>query len=129
MKIFGNVQGLVEGLDYHMARHNLLAANLANVDTPGFRARDLERTQSFGGALDVELASTSEGHLHGSTHGPGTKITVDRTTPADADGNAVSLDREAVKISTNHMRYETIGTLTTAELSRIAWAAADGRGG
>ena len=129
MKIFGNVQGLVEGLDYHMARQNLLAANLANVDTPGFRSRDLERTQSFSGALDVELASTNEGHLHGSQRADGSKVIVDRNEAADADGNAVSLDKETVKISSNHMRYETIGTLTTAELSRIAWAAADGKGG
>lgn len=128
MKIFGGIEGLAAGLDYHMARHNLLAANLANVDTPGYRAQDLKRTDSFEGALQVELAATEPGHIAGSPNGLHTKVITDRTTPADADGNSVSLDKEVVKISTNHMRYETIGTLTASALSGLAWAAADGRG-
>lgn len=129
MKIFGNIEGLARGLDYHMARHNLLAANLANVDTPGFRAQDLKRRDGFEGALQVELEATDPGHIHGSPNGLDTKVITDRTTPADADGNSVSLDKEVVKISTNHMRYETIGTLTASALSGLAWAAADGKGG
>ncbi len=128
MKIFGNIEGLAAGLDYHMARHNLLAANLANVDTPGYRAQDLRRTESFAGALEVELASTDPGHIQGGSSAPHTKVTTDRETPVDADGNSVSLDKEVVKISTNHMRYETISTLTASALSGLAWAAADGRG-
>jgi flagellar basal-body rod protein FlgB len=128
MKIFGSIEGLAAGLDYHMARHNLLAANLANVDTPGFRAQDLKRTDTFEGALQVELAATEPGHIRSSENGLHTKVIVDTTTPADADGNSVSLDKEVVKISTNHMRYETIGTLTASALQGLAWAAADGRG-
>ena len=129
MKIFGNIEGLAAGLDYHMARHNLLAANLANVDTPGFRSQDLKRTDGFAGALEVELAGTDPGHIRLGSSTPHTKVTTDRETPVDADGNSVSLDKEVVKISSNHMRYETIGTLTASALAGLAWAASDGKGG
>jgi flagellar basal body rod protein FlgB len=46
-----------------------------------------------------------------------------------SDGNAVSLDREAVKIAANQMRYDAIASLTQNELSGLVWAANDGRGG
>ncbi len=47
---------------------------------------------------------------------------------AGSDGNAVSLDREAVKIATNQLRYDTVASLTQNELSGLVWAANDGRG-
>jgi flagellar basal body rod protein FlgB len=46
-----------------------------------------------------------------------------------ADGNKVSLDREAVKIATNQLRYDTLASLVQNELSGLAWAANDGKGG
>jgi flagellar basal body rod protein FlgB len=55
-------------------------------------------------------------------------VVVDEAAPANADGNAVSLDREAVKITANHVRYETISTLVAAELASLAYVAGDGKG-
>jgi flagellar basal-body rod protein FlgB len=137
MKILGNIERLQQGLDYHLARHNLLSANLANVDTPNYRPRDLERLDaaSFEGHLQVELTGTQPGHRATSVAGaPGTgglrtRVVVDETAPADADGNSVSLDREAVKVSANHVRYESISTLVSGQLASILWAVTDGKGG
>ncbi len=128
MKILGHVDSLHAGLDYHLARHNVLAANLANVDTPGYRPRDLERADGFSGALSLAMATTDARHAGAGAEALRSRVTVDEATPPDADGNAVSLDREVVKISANHVRYETVSTLTSAELASLAWAAQDGRG-
>lgn len=132
--IFGLVQELKGGLDYHQQRHALLASNLANVDTPGFRPRELERTDraesgAFGGVLQSALATTSGGHLGAEPGGLSTRVVIDRSATPDADGNSVSIDREAVKVAANHIRYETISTLVSSALSGLAWAASDGRGG
>jgi len=129
MKILGHIERLETGLDYHLARHNVLASNLANVDTPGFRPRDLERVDSFSGALAAAMKKTDERHMGTGQAETATRVSIDESTPADADGNSVSLDREVVKISANHLRYETVSTLAAAELSSILWAAQDGRGG
>ena len=131
--IFGLVDQLKAGLDYHQQRHAVLASNLANVDTPHFRPRDLERTDApdpdaFSGALGTALAETEAGHLGASTGGLETRVVIDRSATPDADGNAVSLDREAIKVAANHIRYETLSTLVGNALSGITWAAADGRG-
>jgi flagellar basal-body rod protein FlgB len=127
MKLLGTVDRLAVGLDYHQARHAVLTANLANVDTPQYRARDVERTD-FDGALKLAMASTDNTHFGAAKAGLQTKVTIDETTPADADGNAVSLDKETVKITANSVRYETISTLVQSQLAMMAYAAGDGRG-
>lgn len=127
MKILNTVDRLAVGLDYHQARHAVLTANLANVDTPQYKARDIERTD-FDGALQIAMNATDANHIGVSRGGLQTKVIVDENTPADADGNAVSLDKETVKITANSVRYETISTLVQAQLAMMAYAAADGRG-
>lgn len=127
MKLLGTVDRLAVGLDYHQARHAVLIANLANVDTPQYRARDIERTD-FDGALKIAMDATDASHIGVGRGGLQTKVIVDETTPADADGNAVSLDKETVKITANSVRYETISTLVQSQLAMMAYAATDGRG-
>jgi flagellar basal-body rod protein FlgB len=132
MRILDSVEHLRASLDYHLARHNLLTANLAHVDTPGFRAMDLQRSGSFEGALQSALATTQPGHIaqpHASGSNEAWRVVQDASVQgAGSDGNGVSLDREAVKIATNQIRYDTLASLVQNELSGLAWAANDGRG-
>jgi flagellar basal-body rod protein FlgB len=116
------------GLDYHLQRHNLLAANLTQIDTPGFRPLDLVRHAAFESELDTALAASSEGHLP-LAHGPGHRFEVvpDPSTTVGFDGNGVSVDREAVKIAANQIRYDSLAVLATQQLSGLQWAASDGK--
>jgi flagellar basal-body rod protein FlgB len=127
MRVPTTVDRLHLALDYHAARHNLLAANLAHVDTPGFRPLDLERRTSFESHLSSALRATQPAHFGGTSEPPG-RVVFDATV-ASADGNAVSLDREAVKMATNAVRYDVVSVLTTHELSLWSWAVGDGRTG
>ncbi len=133
MRILDSVERLHAGLDYHMARHNVLTANLAHADTPGFRPLEVERTGGFEGALHAALETTNPGHIgpsHSSAGGPSFHVVQDTTAQATGnDGNAVSLDREAVKIASNQMRYDTLASLVQGQLSGLEWAVNDGRGG
>jgi flagellar basal-body rod protein FlgB len=125
--IFAGVEELRGSLDYHLARHNVLTANLAHVDTPGFKPLDLARpTASFADAMQSALDTTSALHLGGAST-PRFEVTTDPGTAAGLDGNTVSLDRETVKIATNHLRYDAISSLTANELGDLVWAANDGR--
>jgi flagellar basal-body rod protein FlgB len=137
MALLDAVQQLQVGLDYHLARHNILASNLAHLDTPGYKPLDLQRTSAaapFHEALQVALEQTEPGHLSGSVAAPRGasdetwKTVADPTVGAGADGNAVSVDREAAKIAANQVRYEALASLTSGELSGLLWAANDGRG-
>ncbi len=134
MGLLDSVQRLHAGLDYHLARHNLLTSNLAHLDTPNYKPLDLQRPdESFHAAMQVALAQTSPMHLgptgEGSTPQSGWKTIVDPGGVPGTDGNAVSVDREAAKIAMNQVRYDALASLIGGELSGLAWAANDGRGG
>src|SRR4051794_21728904 len=113
MGLLDTVQRLHGGLDYHLARQNLLVSNLTQIDTPGYRPADLERTSSnsFQGALHTVLSTTDGQHLGGTTASASNehwKVITDQTNTEGFDGNSVSLDREAVKVAANQMRYDTL---------------------
>ena len=127
MKLLDSVEQLRVGLDYHLARHNLLTSNLAHVDTPGYKPKDLERRAGFEGALSAALTATDERHLGAGVKDSGFKVITDKGAPPGLDGNSVSIDRESVKIAANNIRYETISALVADELSGLTWAANDGR--
>ena len=130
--LFKAIDPLHAALDYHFERHNLLASNIAHVDTPGYVPRDIERVDGaqFQGQLDVALASTEAGHIAGTataTVSSG-RVFEDPSAGAGNDLNYVSLDREAAKLAANQIRYDVSSTLASAELAQLAYAAADGKG-
>ena len=127
MRMLDGIERLRASLDYHLSRHNVLTSNLAQIDTPGFRARDLERVPSFKAALNVEMRETHEGHLASTRHPHGSRLIQDAPRDVGLDDNGVSLDREAVKIAANQLRYDTIAGLTSGALSGLAWAVNDGK--
>jgi flagellar basal-body rod protein FlgB len=81
------------------ARQRVLAQNIAHADTPGYRPRDLPNFAGLlrqGGAA-VGLARTDQHHL-AAARDP--RARVDRQAmDATPNGNAVSLDREAMKVA------------------------------
>lgn len=130
--LFGDLAPLRSALDYHLDRHNVLASNIAHVDTPGYVARDLARVHetSFEHVLDISIARTNQGHLEGTKEPKSTtgRIVDDPAAGAGNDKNSVSLDREAAKIAANQLRYDVSSALASAELAQLAFAAGDGRG-
>ncbi len=81
-------------------RQAVLAQNVAHADTPGYRPRDVVSfRQHLAGQLGAPMARTQPGHL-GPSRPAQAGSQPDRAVPEAApDGNAVSLDREAVRIA------------------------------
>ncbi len=131
--LFGALGPLQSALDYHLSRHNVLASNVAHVDTPGYRPVDLARIDdgAFVAALDVSLRRTSEAHIEAEVD-EGTnrfgESFEDLSAGAGRDGNYVSLDREAAKVASNHLRFEVVSAVVSAELRQLLYAASDARG-
>lgn len=130
--LFKAIGPLHSALDYHFERHNLLASNIAHVDTPGYVPRDIERVEGapFQNQLEVALSRTDTGHIPGTA--PATvssgRVFDDPSAGAGNDLNYVSLDREAAKLAANQIRYDVSSTLASAELAQLAYAVSDGKG-
>jgi flagellar basal-body rod protein FlgB len=89
-------------------RHSVLASNVANVDTPNFKAKDV----SFGSILgnEILLASTNPRHLQVSAGSASGDVRIEETQPW-ADENNVEMDLQVAKMTENAMLYEAGVTL------------------
>lgn len=130
--IFNRVSGLGQALDFHLERHNLLAANIAHIDTPNYKPNDLARVEpsgSFNEVFQVSLQRTDPAHLRGMTGANEQgRVFQDLSAGGGADGNYVSLDREAAKLAANQLRYDMVSVLVSSELSGLMRASGDMKG-
>jgi len=97
-------------LDLLAARQKLVASNIANADTPGYRTRDIDFQREFlslaGGAPDaVEVSGLPTRH----------------------DGNNVSVDREARLLAENALRFNLASNLLRTEIRMVRSAIQEGR--
>ena len=130
--LFDGVDRLEGALTFHRARHAVLAGNVANVDTPGYRPFDLA---AQGGELNetgLAPATTAAGHIsnNGSLDGAnaGGRLYDDAGPSAGADGNFVDLERELAKVDANRVRYAGTAELVSRKLAMLRYAATDGQG-
>ena len=95
-------------------RQQVLASNIANADTPGYKARDLDFRTALQGALQgtpaaggTTLATTTPGHLAGKP-GLASEAGLLYRTPAQGsvDGNTVDMDAERAAFADNAVHYE-----------------------
>ena len=131
--IFQAVAPLHAALDYHLERHNVLASNVAHVDTPGYQPNDLARVSAadFTGVLDAAMRRTNPLHLAelGGVGQPTQgRLFKDLSAGAGNDGNYVSMDREASKLAANHLRYDVVSAIVSAQLKQLSFAANDAKG-
>jgi flagellar basal-body rod protein FlgB len=81
-------------------RQSVLAQNVANADTPGFRPHDLTPFQrELAGATRLAMARTTPAHGIGSVAAALNARAERNAAEVTPDGNAVSLDREAMRIA------------------------------
>ncbi len=80
-------------------RQAIVAQNVANADTPGYQARDLNDFKSVFRTADAAglPRATRSGHLHGSRSGVATAASFTTREEASPNGNSVSLETEMLK--------------------------------
>ena len=94
-------------LQLRAERAQLLAANLANADTPGFKARDVDFRQALASAQGNAgpLQATQANHLPGLDAGETTRVLYRTPLQPSLDGNTVDVATEQAAFSENSNRY------------------------
>lgn len=101
-----------QALGLRAYRQQVLAANIANADTPGFKARDIDFNAALQSALagkgpaDLPLATTSSRHVAGSVDSSPASLFYRTSHQPSADGNTVDMDVERARFAENAMQYE-----------------------
>lgn len=108
-------------------RQQVLASNIANADTPNYKARDMDFRASLQSALQgspaaggVKLAATAPGHLAGKP-GLGADAGLLYRNPAqgNVDGNTVDVDAERAAFADNTVHYEFNLNRLTSQIKGI----------
>jgi flagellar basal-body rod protein FlgB len=101
-------------LDVASFRQKLLASNIANADTPGYKAKDI----SFQKALDkaIKVWSVERG---ASSAKQDYEIYETVTTMPNRDGNTVNLDIEMAKVAENTLIYNAATQLMTMKVRML----------
>lgn len=116
-----------KALDGAWLRQEVLAENVANSETPGYKRQDVDFRTALAKAVEprMTLLTTSERHVD-SRGSQGIRVTQDegRITP---DGNGVDMDREMAEVSANAMYYAAVSRQLSGYLSLIRRAVTEGR--
>jgi flagellar basal-body rod protein FlgB len=120
---------IIAALGRHMtrtvARQTVAASNLANVDTPGYKAREATFSDALDGQLSA-VAKTAPNHLSGTgAAGAGTQEVAGLA--ARRDGNTVQLDRELLAMNRAAGDFSAAQTALSAKFRLVRYAINEGR--
>lgn len=119
-----------DAMSLRAERQQVLANNIANADTPNFRARDFDFSTELASSLQKQhtgatmaLATTSDRHLQASSNSmPSRKLLYRVPDQPSLDGNTVDMDRERAQFTDNAVRYQASLTFLTSRLQSLKTA-------
>lgn len=122
-------------LDQRLKRSEVITANIANSETPGFRALgyDFEEQLSSMAALDksTSLTTSNDKHLKNSFTRADGKIEPDvfvrPTESIGEDGNTVDVDEEMVRMAENQILYRSAVEMLNRKIGVLRYAINGGR--
>jgi len=128
--LFDRTIGLLEKtLDLRMQNQQAISANIANVDTPGYRAVHLE----FEEGLKHALAAADSGIAPeaGAAGGDFSRVQARVVRVADPSGigdrNGVNLDEEMIDLAENQMLYEAATQMISKKLGLLRYVIQEGK--
>ncbi len=116
-------------LNLRAYRQELLASNIANADTPHYKARDIDFKVALNGALGktqgdaLALQRTAAGHLPAaSANRYGASVLYRGEQQSSVDGNTVSMDVERAAFAENAIQMEAMLTFVNGRFKTLASA-------
>ena len=127
--MFENIFGIHEqALLLHGQRLSVLAANIANVDTPNYKARDIDFAAVLGnsdGDAQLPVTVTDSAHISLSDGElPAGELKYRNPYQASLDGNTVEMPVEQAAFAENNVRYQASLTFINSQISLLQFAIA-----
>lgn len=136
-------KAVITALNGLASRQRVISNNLANVDTPGFKASDVEFEQELQRAIAQDGAQSASSQLAPVSYRPG-QIPIEGDTPSAIDsvrpqlvrpdntetrldGNNVDIDKEMVQLAETTISYNSLVQLMAARVAMARYAVNEGR--
>ena len=127
------LSALNTSLDMRLLKQNVISSNIANAETPGYKAKKLDFEAALSRALDIE----GKGKMHASDgkhylvgQGPVANVRADVYDNPDVnmsnDGNTVDLEREMAQLASNSILQQAATRLISKKLATMKYVATDG---
>ena len=129
------LEALSKAMSLREKAHQYIAANVANVDTPGYKAehldfeRELQDALGYNREYHVKLVRTHSRHL--PARGAGLDDVEGRVLkdemPRRNDGNSVDIDKEMAMLAENQLMHDSYAQGISSTLSMLKYAISEGR--
>jgi flagellar basal-body rod protein FlgB len=110
-------------LSHASKRQQALASNIANIDTPGYHAKDYTFESQLGASMT--MATTHENHVAPMQDTAGARV-YEVGSPEKPNGNDVDIDRELTEITKNGVEYLTLVQYLNQKIRMLRSAISDG---
>ncbi len=118
-RLFGNSFAVLgRSLDYLWQKESVTAANLANVDTPGYKAKYVKFEDMFNAKL--RAASGNRAETYKAAKNARWEVKVSETETARLDGNNVVPDTETVELTRAALQYQYVLSSINSDISRLS---------
>ncbi|WP_042144844.1 flagellar basal body rod protein FlgB [Paucisalibacillus sp. EB02] len=112
MNLFsGTINTLQQSLNYSSIKNQTIASNIANVDTPNYKAKDVVFKDILQNELSSSLAAkkTNPRHLpFDQEHRSSYQIVQRNNTTFNHNGNNVDIDKEMAELAQNQIYYQSL---------------------
>lgn len=127
------IGGLSAVMNFRLANQNVIATNIANADTPGYKAQKMEFEDALRNALAVSgrLPMEASSPEHFSKADPGhidPEIYDNPNGIVSNDGNTVDRNAEQVELAANQMQYDAAAELLKRKLALLKYSISEGGG-
>jgi len=126
-RISQDLQFFQQSLGVRAQRQEVLSANIANADTPNFKARDIDFKSAMEAAMgdrmrlaDTRLKLTSARHIAAKAVSPNPAELLYRIPiQPSLDGNTVEMDNERVQFADNTLRYQSTVQFVSSKIKGL----------
>jgi flagellar basal-body rod protein FlgB len=118
----GPLEQVTRGLAFAAARHALLAKNVANAETPGYRAHDLTFDEYLAPTIELASAELPPSLQPLTPAGRRPRVVAVADPPVRLDGNNVHLDRQMSRLAENTLYQNTLVQILTKQFNTLKLA-------
>ena len=130
----GTISTLEKVLDLRSLKHNLIVSNIANVDTPKYKAFDMiieeEIGKKIGKKNSANLTRTQDGHLPGRKIGASnveSKFVAKPPLSTRGDDNTVDIDKAMADMAENSLMYNALAQILSKKFTGLKTVIQEGR--
>ncbi len=117
---------LEKSLDAVWLRQQVIANNIANAATPGYKSQHLEFEELL--EKQIQKAGADEKDVQNAVEKVEPRLIRDENTTTQEDGNNVDLDYENIEMARAQMQYSYLTSSLNSQINRLKYVITEGRG-